>query len=255
MMINETVLLTLGFFAFCGGLIDAAVGGGGLVQIPALLHALPQHSIATVFGTNKLAVWAGTASSIFKFVHKINFVWKLLIPTMLAAFIFAFTGAMTTAYIPKQLMTYVIFCLLIMMAVYTFLKKDLGARSTYLKCGHKEILLGILFGGLIGFYDGVFGPGSGSFLLFLFVKVFGFDFLNASASAKVVNLGTFSAALLFFIPTGHVLWAIGLTIAVCNIMGSLVGVFLALRYGSQFIRLFFLILLVFLIIRMGLSIF
>ncbi|WP_032864862.1 sulfite exporter TauE/SafE family protein [Acinetobacter higginsii] len=254
-MIDETVLLTLGFFAFCGGLIDAAVGGGGLVQIPALLHALPQHSITTVLGTNKLAVWAGTASSIFKFVHKIKFVWKLLIPTMLTAFIFAFIGAMATAHIPKQLMTYVIFCLLIMMAVYTFLKKDLGARSTYLKCGHKEILLGILFGGLIGFYDGVFGPGSGSFLLFLFVKVFGFDFLNASASAKVVNLGTFSAALLFFIPTGHILWAIGLTIAVCNIMGSLVGVFLALRYGSQFIRLFFLILLIFLIIRMGLSIF
>jgi len=174
---------------------------------------------------------------------------------MLAAFIFAFIGAMTTAYIPKQLMTYVIFFLLIMMAIYTFLKKDLGARSTYVKCGYKEFLLGILFGGLIGFYDGVFGPGSGSFLLFLFVKVFGFDFLNASASAKVVNLGTFSAALLFFIPTGHVLWAIGLTIAVCNIMGSLVGVFLALRYGSQFIRLFFLVLLVFLIIRMGFSIF
>lgn len=255
MMIDETVLLTLGFFAFCGGLTDAAVGGGGLVQIPALLHALPQQSIATVFGTNKLAVWAGTASSIFKFVHQITFVWKLLIPTMLAAFIFAFIGAMTTAYIPKQLMSYIVFCLLIIMAVYTFVKKDLGSQSTYVKCGSKEILLGVLFGGLIGFYDGVFGPGSGSFLLFLFVKVFGFDFLNASASAKVVNLGTFSAALLFFIPTGHVLWEIGLTIAICNIMGSLVGVFLALRYGSQFIRLFFLILLVFLIIRMGFSIF
>ncbi|ENX31876.1 hypothetical protein F889_03766 [Acinetobacter colistiniresistens] len=254
-MIDETVLLTLGFFAFCGGLIDAAVGGGGLVQIPALLHALPQHSIATVLGTNKLAVWAGTASSIFRYVNKIKFVWKLLIPTMLAAFIFAFVGAMTTAYIPKQLMSYVVFCLLIMMAIYTFLKKDLGAQSTYVKCGYKDIALGVVFGGLIGFYDGIFGPGSGSFLLFLFVKVFGFDFLNASASAKVVNLGTFSSALLFFIPTGHVLWEIGLIIALCNVIGSLVGVFLALRYGSQFIRLFFLILLIFLIVRMGLSLF
>lgn len=254
-MTYDTALLMLGFFAFCGGLIDAAVGGGGLVQIPALLHALPQHSITTVLGTNKLAVWAGTVSAIFRYVNKIKFVWKLLIPTMLSAFIFAFVGAMTVAHIPKQFMTYLVFFLLIIMAIYTFLKKDLGAHSTYIKCGHKDILVGIFFGGLIGFYDGVFGPGSGSFLLFLFVKVFGFDFLNASASAKIVNIGTFSSALLFFIPTGHVLWEIGLMIAVCNVMGALVGVFLALRYGSQFIRIFFLFLLVFLIIRMGLSIF
>lgn len=254
-MIDQTTLLTLGLFAFCGGLIDAAVGGGGLVQIPALLHALPQHNIATVFGTNKLAVWAGTTASFFRYVHKITFVWKLLIPTMLAAFICAFAGAMTTAHVPKQLMSYVVFCLLILMAIYTFLKKDLGARSTYVKCGHKEISLGILFGGLIGFYDGIFGPGSGSFLLFLFVKVFGFDFLNASASAKIVNIGTFSSALLFFIPTGHVLWQIGLIVALCNVLGSFAGVFLALRYGSQFIRWFFLILLVFLILRMGFSLF
>ncbi|EFF82023.1 hypothetical protein HMP0015_2498 [Acinetobacter haemolyticus ATCC 19194] len=254
-MIDETTLIILGLFAFCGGLIDAAVGGGGLVQIPALLHALPQHSIATVLGTNKLAVWAGTASSFFRYVNKVKFVWKLLIPTMLSAFVFAFIGAMSIAHIPKQFMTYSVLFLLIIMAVYTFLKKDLGAYSTNIKCGHKEIFLGIVFGGVIGFYDGIFGPGSGSFLLFLFVKVFGFDFLSASASAKVVNLGTFSAALLFFIPTGHILWEIGLIIAFCNILGSFVGVFLALHYGSQFIRIFFLILLIFLIIRMGISVF
>jgi uncharacterized membrane protein YfcA len=253
-MTYDTVLISLGFFAFCGGLIDAAVGGGGLVQIPALLHALPQHSMTTVLGTNKLAVWAGTVSSIFRYVNKIQLVWKLLIPTMLSAFIFAFVGAMTIAHIPKQLMSYLVLFLLIFMAVYTFLKKDLGTHSRHMKYGAREIVLGIFFGGLIGFYDGVFGPGSGSFLLFLFVKGFGFDFLNASASAKIVNIGTFSSALLFFIPTGHVLWEIGLMIAVCNVLGAFVGVFLALRYGSQFIRIFFLFLLVFLIIRMGLSI-
>jgi len=115
--------------------------------------------------------------------------------------------------------------------------------------------LGIFFGGLIGFYDGVFGPGSGSLLLFVFVKFFGFDFLNASASAKLVNLGTFSAALIFFVPSGNVLWIVGSVVAACNIAGSLTGVFLALRYGSGFIRIFFLILLVFLIGRMGLTIF
>lgn len=251
----EYALIALGFFAFCGGLIDAAVGGGGLVQVPALLHALPQHSLATVFGTNKLAVLAGNFSSIFRYLKRIRIVWKLMLPTMISAFIFAFLGALSVSLVPKRLMEYSVFFVLIVMATYTFLKKDLGRTHTHIKCGRKEILLGVFFGGLIGFYDGVFGPGSGSLLLFVFVRCFGFDFLNASASAKLVNLGTFSAALLFFIPSGNVLWAIGGVVALCNIAGSLTGVFLALRYGSGFIRIFFLILLVFLIGRMGMSLF
>lgn len=251
----ENILIALGFFAFCGGLIDAAVGGGGLVQLPAMIHALPQYSLATVFGTNKLAVLAGTFSSIFTYIKRIKIIWILILPTMISAFVFAFLGAMSVSSIPKELMKYIVFVLLVLMAIYTFIKKDLGKFHTYIQCGKKEILLGVFFGALIGFYDGVFGPGSGSFLLFLFVKCFGFDFLNASASAKLVNLGTFSASLLFFIPAGYVLWNIGAIVAVCNIAGSILGSFLALRYGSCFIRVFFLILLVFLIGRMGLSLF
>lgn len=251
----EYAFLTLGFFAFCGGLIDAAVGGGGLVQLPALLHALPQHSLATVFGTNKLAVLAGNFSSIFTYLKKIKIVWKLMLPTMISAFLFAFIGAFSVSLVPKRFMEYVVFIILIVMAIYIFIKKDLGRTHSNIQCGKKEILLGVFFGSLIGFYDGVFGPGSGSLLLFVFVRCFGFDFLNASASAKLVNLGTFSAALMFFIPSGHILWAIGGVVAVCNIAGSLVGAFLALRYGSGFIRIFFLILLLFLIARMGVSIF
>lgn len=251
----DQVLIVLGFFAFCGGLIDAAVGGGGLVQLPALMHALPQYSLATVFGTNKLAVLAGTSASLMRYIKKINIIWHVMLPTMLAAFVFAFLGAMSVDYIPKDIMRYAVFFLLIVMAIYTFAKKDLGQLHTAMQMGKREILLGIGFGALIGFYDGVFGPGSGSFLLFLFVKVFGFDFLNASASAKLVNLGTFSASLLYFIPTGNVLWMIGAMVAFCNIAGALCGTFLALRYGSGFIRIFFLILLIFLIIRMGYSIF
>lgn len=249
----EYTLVALGFFAFCGGLIDAAVGGGGLVQVPALLHALPQYSLATVFGTNKLAALAGNLSSVFSYTKRINIVWKLLLPTLISAFMFALLGAFSISLVPKALMEPVVLVVLIVMAVYTFIKKDLGRVHTTIRCGTKEVLLGVFFGGVIGFYDGVFGPGSGSLLLFFFVKIFGFDFLNASASAKLVNLGTFSAALLFFIPTGNVLWAIGGVVAICNIAGSLTGAFLALRYGSGFIRVFFLILLLFLIGRMGAS--
>ncbi|MCE0461368.1 sulfite exporter TauE/SafE family protein [Pseudomonas uvaldensis] len=248
-------LIALGLFAFCGGLIDAAVGGGGLVQVPALLHALPQQSLATVFGTNKLAVLAGNASSIFSYLRRITIVWKLMLPTMCSAFVFAFLGAVAVSIAPKKLMEFVVFFILIVMAVYTFKEKKLGLVASNKPCGPKEIGWGIFFGGLIGFYDGVFGPGSGSLLLFIFVKFFGFDFLNASASAKLVNLGTFSAALMFFVPTGNVLWTVGGVVALCNMAGSLAGVFLALRYGSGFIRVFFLVLLFFLIGRMGMTIF
>lgn len=250
----EQVLMALGFFAFCGGLIDAAVGGGGLVQVPALIHALPGHSLATVFGTNKLAVLAGNLCSISTYVRRVRIVWKLMLPTMISSFIFAYLGALSVSLIPKRFMEYAVFIILVAMAIYTFIKKDLGRFSTDIQCGRRELLLGVFFGGLIGFYDGVFGPGSGSLLLFVFVKFFGFDFLNASASAKLVNLGTFSAALLFFIPSGNILWAVGGVVGLCNIAGSLTGAFLALRYGSGFIRVFFLILLLFLIARMGMSI-
>lgn len=251
----EHAVFALGFFAFCGGLIDAAVGGGGLVQVPALLHALPQHSLAAVFGTNKLAVLAGNLSSISGYLKRIKIHWKLILPTLLAAFVFSFLGALSVSVVPKRLMEVVVFFVLIAMAIYTFIEKNLGLAGRDRHFGTKDIALGVFFGGVIGFYDGVFGPGSGSLLLFIFVKVFGFDFLNASASAKLVNLGTFSAALLFFIPSGNVLWAIGGVVALCNMAGSLTGVFLALRYGSGFIRIFFLVLLVFLIGRMGMNIF
>ncbi|MDV2470158.1 TSUP family transporter [Acinetobacter chinensis] len=251
----DTLLFSLGFFAFCGGLIDAAVGGGGLIQLPALLHAFPSASLATVFGTNKMVAFAGTFSSVFGYVRKIKIVWVLMLPTMISAFICAFCGAMLVDYIPKDQMRYIIFFLLIFIAIYTFKKKNFGRVHTVLQCGKKEIALGVLLGGLIGFYDGIFGPGTGSFLIFLFIKVFAFDFLNASASAKLVNLGTMCAALLYFVPAGHIILQAGLILAVCNMLGGLTGAALALRYGSGFIRIFFLILLVFLIGRMGMSIF
>lgn len=224
------------------------------MQVPALLQALPQHSLSTVLGTNKLAVLAGNVSSILSYLKKIKVVWRLMLPTMASAFVFSFLGALSVSLVPKAIMEYVVFFILVSMAIYTFAKKDLGRVHSNIQCGTREVLLGIFFGGLVGFYDGVFGPGSGSLLLFIFVKYFGYDFLNASASAKLINLGTFSAALLFFIPSGNVLWVIGGWVAVCNMAGALTGTFLALRYGSGLIRILFLFLLVFLIGRMGLSI-
>ena len=251
----DTTMVVLGGFAFCAGLIDASVGGGGLVQIPALLNALPHQNIATILGTNKLAVWAGTASAIGKYIPNIVFKWELLLPTLLSAFVSAFLGAYVIDQVPQTILRYGVFALLIVMAIYTFMNKTLGAEQTKVSWGLKQIVLGILFGGLIGFYDGIFGAGSGSLLLFMFVKVFGFNFVQASAYTKVVNLATFTSALLFFIPSGHVLWHISGLVALCNVSGSIVGVYLALRYGNGSIRWFFLILLMLLITRMALTLF
>ncbi|WP_207923221.1 sulfite exporter TauE/SafE family protein [Marinomonas flavescens] len=244
-------MIALGLFSFCGGLIDAAVGGGGLILLPALIHALPEYALSTVFGTNKVAVWVAAVTSIGTYLKKVNIVWRILLPTALSAFVFAYFGAMSVASIPKDSMQIVVFILLIVMAVYTFHKKDLGLSHRKVEANGRNIAKGVAFGGLIGFYDGLFGPGSGSFLIFLFIRGFGFDFLNASVSAKLVNLGAFTAALLFFIPSGHVLWKVSALIAVCNVLGALTGVYLALRLGSQFIRVLFLTLLLFLISRMG----
>ena len=139
----DQALIVLGFFAFCGGLIDAAVGGGGLVQIPALLHALPQQSLATIFGTNKLAVLAGNLSSIFRYLKRIKIVWRLMLPTMISAFLFAFLGAASVSIVPKKLMEFIVFFVLIGMAIYTFTEKNLGLLSHNIHCGTKQIILGV----------------------------------------------------------------------------------------------------------------
>jgi len=251
MITSVTDVIALGVFAFCGGLIDAAVGGGGLILLPALIHALPEYALSMVFGTNKVAVWMAAISSIGTYLKRVNMVWRVLLPTALSAFVFAYFGAMSVASIPKDSMQIVVFVLLIAMAIYTFHKKDLGLSHTKVEGSVRNMAKGVVFGGLIGFYDGLFGPGSGSFLIFLFIRGFGFDFLNASASAKLVNLGAFTAALLFFIPSGNVLWKVSALIAVCNVLGAFAGVYLALRLGSRFIRVLFLALLLFLISRMG----
>ncbi|REG85756.1 sulfite exporter TauE/SafE family protein [Marinomonas pollencensis] len=251
MISSAADMITLGLFSFCGGLIDAAVGGGGLILLPALIHALPEYALSTVFGTNKVAVWAGAVTSIGSYLKRVNLVWKILLPAALSAIVFAYLGAMSVAYIAKDKMQVFVFILLVLMAMYTFHKKELGLTQRNVEVNAKNIVKGVVFGGLIGFYDGLFGPGSGSFLIFLFIRGFGFDFLNASVSAKLVNLGAFTAALLFFIPSGYVLWKVSALIAVCNILGALTGAYLALRLGSQFIRVLFLTLLLFLISRMG----
>ncbi|ELN4659193.1 TSUP family transporter [Escherichia coli] len=131
------------------------------------------------------------------------------------------------------------------------MKKQFGQVHFQQEITTKILVLAAVGSVLIGFYDGIFGPGTGSFFIFYFIRYLKVDFLHASALSKIANFMTNFAALSFFVPTGHVLFGIGLTMAVANIAGSLVGVKLALKYGSGFIRIIFLILVSILIVRLS----
>lgn len=232
-------LIPLVLLAFTAGLIDAAVGGGGLIQVPGLFATLPSQLPATLFGTNKFSSVFGTAAASWRYSRTIDITWKLVAPAAATAFAFSFLGAMAVSYIPKDWMRPMVLVMLIGMLAYTLRKKDFGALHRPSHIGRRELLVALAIGGAIGFYDGLFGPGTGSFLIFLFVRFFGFDFLRASSAAKVVNLATNLAALAFFIPTGHVLYHYAIPMALANITGAIVGTHLATRGGAELIRKLF----------------
>lgn len=249
------IIITLIFFAFFAGAIDAAVGGGGLIQTPALLGALPQYSTATIFGTNKLASIFGTASAAYTYMRKVKLEWKLLAVIAVSAFISSFAGAACVSMIPQEIMRPFVLFMLIVIAIYTFMKKQFGQIHFQQVLSRKMLLLAGIGGLAIGFYDGIFGPGTGSFFIFFFIRYLRVDFLHASALSKIGNFMTNFAALSFFIPAGHVLFSLGLMMAVANVLGSLLGVKMALKYGSGFIRILFLILVSVLICRLGYQMF
>lgn len=245
------LILGLVFFAFCVGTIDAAVGGGGLIQIPALMSALPQIAPATLFGTNKLASICGTGSAAFSFIRRVKLQWLLLAVIAVFAFISAFVGAACVSMVPTHILRPMVLVMLVVIAIYTFIKKQFGQVHVDQRITPKLLIFAAIGSLVIGFYDGIFGPGTGSFFIFFFIRFLQVDFLHASALSKIGNFMTNLAALSFFIPTGHVMFQLGLLMASANIVGSLLGVRLALKYGSGFIRILFLILVSILICRLA----
>lgn len=237
--------------AFSAGFVDAVVGGGGLIQVPALFSVMTGFSPATLLGTNKLASIFGTAAAAISYSRRVKFRWGVVVPATIAAFTLAFVGAYCVSILDSGVIRKTLPLVLIVVAAYTFKKKNLGQVSTPRFEGINEHSLAAGTGGLIGFYDGFFGPGTGSFLIFSFVKIFGFDFLAASAMAKVVNVACNLAALLWFWHSGHVLWQLGLSMALFNIFGSLLGSRLAIARGSEFVRKLFLCIVCLLILKTG----
>ncbi|MCF2443799.1 TSUP family transporter [Dyadobacter sp. CY345] len=252
---TTSTLIILSALAFVAGFIDAVVGGGGLIQIPALLIAFPNAPVATIFGTNKIAALAGTSVAAFNYARKIVFDFRLLFVISLCCSISSFTGARIVSLINVNVLKPIILFILIAIAVYTFFKKDLGSIKTKELSFQKQLFYGGLIGLVIGFYDGFFGPGTGSFFVLAFVVVLGFEFVQASAYAKIVNCITNISALIVFIRQGNYMLELALIMAAMNIAGNIIGSKLALRKGNDFVRIIFLVVVSLMIFKYGWEVF
>jgi len=253
-MSEPLVTAWLCLFAFLAGFVDAVVGGGGLVQLPALFLLLPPESAAqtaAVLGTNKLSSICGTSMAVWQYTRRVPLNWRALLPAALVAFVCSFLGARTVSLIAPAVLRPLILALLVGVAVYTVIRKDLGHLHAPRFTAERERLFGVVVGAVIGFYDGFFGPGTGSFLIFAFIGLFGFDFLTASASAKVVNFATNLSAVAYFAATDNLLYRYGLPMAACNMAGAVLGARLAILKGNRFVRGFFLVVVGALILRFG----
>ena len=247
-------LLLLCLFAFLAGFIDAIVGGGGLIQLPAMLLLLPGVPVPTVLGTSKVAGLSGTAVALQRYLSgpaKLDIRWRTVALTALVAGGFALLGARAVSGLHKEAVRPLVLGLLVLMAIYTTWRKDFGSLHAPRLHGRRELLTGILLGAALGFYDGFFGPGTGSLLLFAFVGLFGYDFIAASASAKLVNVATNVVSLAYFASTGQVLYKVALPMAACNMLGSSLGARLAQRRGTGFVRVLFLVVVSAFILKLG----
>lgn len=241
MEILTAELLLLIPLAFIAGLIDSAVGGGGLVQVPGIFSILPHQPAATLLGTNKIASMLGTAIASRQYAKHVTLRWQMLFWAAGVALVCSYIGASFVKMLPIQLFRPIMLVLLIVMVAYTILKKNLGQMHNPIVGNEKT--RAIALGAGMGLYDGFFGPGVGSLLAFAFVRFFGYDFLNAAAHSKIVNLATNIGALALFIPHGDILWATGLIMGASNIMGALAGTRVVTKYGAPFIRKIFIVIL------------
>jgi uncharacterized membrane protein YfcA len=240
----ETPYAFLAFFAFLAGLIDSVTGGGGLIQLPALLVAFPSAPLALLFGTNKFAGVFGTLVATIRYCRAQPLPALTVGVSATSAFIFSFLGARSVSLLDPAILRPLVIIALVLVLVYTICKPTIGGVHAPKLSPVRQSIVALCIGGVLGFYDGFFGPGTGSFILFAFVTLLGFDFVRASASAKVVNVATNVAALAFFIPSGNVRYDVGLVMALASVAGSLVGVQLALTKGARFVRLVFIVVVV-----------
>jgi uncharacterized membrane protein YfcA len=240
--------------AFCAGWVDSVVGGGGLIQLPVLLLAFPAMPVTTAMGTNKFASVFGTASAALTYGRRIRHDWRVLAPTALVAALSAAGGALAASRVSSAALRPIILGVLGAVALLVVARPSLGrdrSGTAPAPSRARRIAAVVLCGGVIGFYDGMIGPGTGTFLILSASALLGLDFVHASATAKVVNAGTNLGALLVFAPLGRVMVGLGLAMAVCNTAGSWVGARTALKRGTRFVRIVLLCVVGALIVKLA----
>ncbi|MCX8518165.1 MAG: TSUP family transporter [Rhodoferax sp.] len=231
------------------GFVDSVVGGGGLIMVPTLLATFPTAHPAQLFGTTKAGSIWGTGMATLHYSRRVHMPWHALLPAALAAFVFSWAGAWLVTQISPDYLRRLLPLVLLLVLGYTVAKKELGRHHTPTFSGAKETCMVSGLAAAIGFYDGFFGPGTGSFLVFCLVRFLGYDFLHASAAAKLLNVASNLAALLLFMVKGYVWWHFALVIALANVTGSLLGTHLALKHGTGFVRSMFIAVVSVLILK------
>ena len=245
------VVALMAVAGFAAGWVDAVVGGGGLVQLPALLLGFPGASPAQILATNKIAGIAGTATSSVTYWRRVRPDLRTAVPMAVVAYLGAIGGALLGLHIPKSAFNPIILVMLVVVGAYTVAKPSMGTQTALRFDGHRHTVVAMATGFLIGVYDGALGPGTGSFLVFALVGLMGYAFLEASAKAKIANFATNLGALTVFAPGGHVMWGIGLVMAAANLVGGYTGARTAVARGSRFVRVVFVLVLVAFIVRIG----
>lgn len=249
------IIVLLCLAAFLAGFVDAIVGGGGLIQTPVGLILLPNLPVSTVIGSLKIPAFSGTAFASYQYLKKVTINWRILIIMMLLAFPAAFFGSTVLTYISNDFMKPILLAVLTLLAIYTYAKKNFGQHQARNISAKTQILNAVGISFVVGFYDGFIGPGTGSFLVVAFISIMGFDFLHASANAKMVNLATNFGSICLFILKGKIIWAIALPMAASNAIGGWTGAKLAINRGNKFIRIFFLVVVIGTLIRFAYDVF
>ncbi len=250
-MENAVTLALMGLAAFTAGCVDAVVGGGGLIQLPALLLGYPTATPAQLLATNKFGSIFGTATSSVTYWRRVRPDLRTALPMAAAGFLGSMGGAFVGLVIPKSAFNPIILVMLVGVGAYTVRRPDLGRRTTLRYSGRRHTGYAMGVGLAIGAYDGALGPGTGSFLVFALVGLLGYAFLEASAKAKITNFATNLGALAVFAPLGNVMVTVGVVIGACNLCGGYVGARTAVRFGSGFVRVVFVVVVGAFIVRIG----
>lgn len=238
---TATVLALLGLAALAAGFVDAVVGGGGLIQLPALLLGMPSAAPVQILATNKVAAISGTTVSAATYYRRIRPDPRTFVPLMVLAFIGSACGAAVASQVPRDAFEPIVLVALVVVGGYVLFKPELGEQTALRFQGHRHLIAAMLTGLAIGFYDGALGPGTGSFFVITLVGLMGYSFLDASAKAKLANWATNLAAIVVFAPQDAIVWKVAVVMAVCNIVGGYVGARTAVSRGARFVRVFFIL--------------